>query len=259
MTDHDEAATDLWIRRFHPRDETTKFVVCFSHAGGSASYFFPFSREMPSGVEVLAVQYPGRHDRYREPAFESIREFVEPVSAALKPYLHHSVAFFGHSLGALVGFEVARNLEGEGHELTTFFASGRRAPSTWRDESPEGLNDRDFIGEIKKLEGTDPRVFADEDLVRMVLPTLRSDYTAAAKYRCGTDAGLSSPVVAVVGDNDAKCTLSEAHAWSQHAKNTFDMTTLPGGHFYLDDHHETLIGLMTGSLAGCSTADSVLS
>nr|ASV46998.1 surfactin synthase thioesterase subunit [uncultured bacterium] len=249
MTSDDSAFTALWLRRFHAREETTRFVVCFSHAGGSASYFFPFSAQMPGDVEVLAVQYPGRHDRYREEPFETIEDFVEPITAALRPYREHELAFFGHSLGALVGFEVARRLEEQGHTLTTFFASGRRAPSTWRDERPETLTDEEFIAEIGKLNGTSSQVFADQDLVRMVLPTLRSDYTAAANYRVSPEKALNSPVVAVVGDDDPKCSLTEAEAWSRHAGNHFDLRIFSGGHFYLDDHREDLIKLLAGAFS----------
>lgn len=241
--------TSLWVRRFHPRKETTRFVVCFSHAGGSASYFFPFSEQLPDDVEVLAVQYPGRHDRYREAPFESIEDFVDPIASALLPYLEHQVAFFGHSLGALVGFEVARRLEEQGHTLTTFFASGRRAPSTWRDERPETLTDEEFITEIQKLNGTNAHAFADEDLVRMVLPTLRSDYTAAANYRVTSDKTLNTPVVAVVGDDDPKCTVAEAEAWSLHAKNGFELTVFPGGHFYLENHRQDVAKMLAGAFS----------
>lgn len=246
---HDSVASDLWLRRFHAREGTTRFVVCFSHAGGSASYFFPFSAQMPSNVEVLAVQYPGRHDRYREAPFETIEDFVEPIAAALWPYRDHELVFFGHSLGALVGFEVARRLEEQGQNLTTFFASGRRAPSTWRDERPQTLTDEEFIAEIEKLDGTSSDVFADPDLVRMVLPTLRSDYTAAASYRVSPDRALSSPVVALIGDADPKCTLTEARAWSCHAREGFALKVFSGGHFYLDGHRAGLVALLAAAFS----------
>ncbi|MFC5291159.1 thioesterase II family protein [Actinokineospora guangxiensis] len=242
-------STPLWVRRFHAREKTTRFVVCFSHAGGSASYFFPFSELLPDDVEVLAVQYPGRHDRYREAPFEHIEDFVDPIAAALEPYLEHQVAFFGHSLGALVGFEVTRRLEERGHTLTTFFASGRRAPSTWRDERPETLTDEEFITEIQKLNGTSAAAFADEDLVRMVLPTLRSDYTAAANYPVNTDRTIKSPVVALIGDDDPKCTIAEAEAWSGHARGGFAITVFPGGHFYLDNHRQELATVLAGAFS----------
>lgn len=243
MTIDATATTDLWIRRFHPKEDTARFVVCFSHAGGSASYFYTLSSRMPAGVELLAVQYPGRHDRYREPAFRVVESFAEPVAEALGPYLRHPVTFFGHSLGALVGFEVAVHLESAGHRLSTFMASGRRAPSTWRDESPEGLDDRRFIAEIRNLDGTDGRVFDDPDLVRMVLPTLRGDYTAAANYRCD-DTALNCPVVVVVGDDDPKCSVAEARAWSRHANGGFRLVTMAGGHFYLDQHQDKIVSLL---------------
>ena len=242
-------STPLWVRRFHARENTTRFVVCFSHAGGSASYFFPLSELLPDDVELLAVQYPGRHDRYREAPFELIEDFVDPIAAALEPYLEHEVAFFGHSLGALVGFEVARRLEEQGHTLTTFFASGRRAPSTWRDERPETLTDEEFITEIQKLNGTSAAAFADEDLVRMVLPTLRSDYTAAANYPVNSDRTIKTPITVLIGDDDPKCTIPEAEAWSQHATGGFDITVFPGGHFYLDNHRQELAKILAGAFS----------
>lgn len=101
----------LWIRRFHPRPDGDVRLVCLPHAGGSASFFFPVSQAMPPSVDVLCVQYPGRQDRRAEPVIDSIPDLADQVFAALLPWADRPLAFFGHSMGATLAFEVARRLE----------------------------------------------------------------------------------------------------------------------------------------------------
>src|SRR5262245_13700739 len=103
--------TELWVRRFHPADGAATQLLCLSHAGGSASYFFPVSRALSPEIDVLAGQYPGRQDRLREPCLLSVDELADQLVAAIKPLTSRPITIFGHSLGATLGFEVARRLE----------------------------------------------------------------------------------------------------------------------------------------------------
>src|SRR5688572_31092003 len=102
---------DLWVRRFHPADDAETQLLCLSHAGGSASYFFGVSRALAPEVDVLAVQYPGRQDRLREPCLRSIHDLADALVPAIAPLTGRPLAIFGHSLGATLGYEVARRLE----------------------------------------------------------------------------------------------------------------------------------------------------
>src|SRR5262249_3769168 len=129
---------DLWLRRFHrapAHDFHGPRLVCFPHAGASASSFFSFSRSLADALEVVVVQYPGRQERRMEPSFRDIGELANQISLVLKTLTDRPLAFFGHSMGAIAAFEVARRLEAErGFSPIALFASGRRAPCQYRTE-----------------------------------------------------------------------------------------------------------------------------
>ncbi|MGW0244886.1 thioesterase II family protein [Micromonospora sp. LA-10] len=240
---------DVWIRRFHPGPRNGPTLVCFPHAGGSASYFTALSSELRSALHVFAVQYPGRQDRLRDRCLTSIFELAEESYAALRPLLDRPVAFFGHSMGAMIAFEVA-NLMRERLDAApaTLFVSGRRAPSRVRDESVHLRDDAGLVAELKKLSGTDSRILDDEDVLRMVLPSMRSDYRAVESYRFRPGPPLSCPVVALVGADDDKVDLDEARSWGDHTTGGFRLHVFPGGHFYLAEQRQAVADLVSRQL-----------
>jgi surfactin synthase thioesterase subunit len=237
---------DLWIRRFHPAPDAPVRLACLPHAGGAASYFFPVSRALAPEVEVLAVQYPGRQDRLAEPCARTVDELADAVTAALTgEAADRPLALFGHSMGAVVGFEVARRLERAGRPLAALFVSGRRGPDTHRDERAHLLDDAGLLDEVASLGGTDTRVLADDELVRLALPTIRNDYTAIETYRYQPGPRLSCPIHAFVGEEDAKATVDEVRAWADHTDAAFTLDVFPGGHFYLAQHVTAVLNKIT--------------
>ncbi|CAL9649390.1 thioesterase [Streptomyces sp. DH-12] len=239
----------LWIRRFQPRDDAAVRLVCLPHAGGSASFYFPMAKAVPAPVDVLGVQYPGRQDRRTEPAVTDLHDLADQVTAALLPWTDRPLALFGHSMGATLGYEVARRLE-EHHDvvLTQLFASGRRAPSRYVHETVHLRDDDGLITELKRLSGTDSQVLGDEELLRMVLPAIRADYRAAETYTYRPSAPLRSPVTVLTGDADPKVTVEQARAWAEHTEGPFDFHVFPGGHFYLANHQPQIVRIVTDRL-----------
>ncbi|MER5807297.1 alpha/beta fold hydrolase [Streptomyces sp. NPDC002033] len=232
----------LWVRRFHPSPDARVRLVCLPHAGGSASYYFPVSAALAPDVEVLAVQYPGRQDRRHEPCIDDIQELAEQVFAALTPWTDRPLALFGHSMGASVGFEVARLLEHRaGVVPAALFPSGRRAPSRHRDENVHAQGDQRLIQEIQRLSGTEARLLDDPEVLRMALPALRGDYKAAETYRYVPGPDLSCPVTAFVGDADPKALVDEAADWAAHTTGPFTLKVYGGGHFFLNDHSKAVV------------------
>ncbi|MFJ9891310.1 thioesterase II family protein [Streptomyces sp. NPDC091287] len=240
--------SEVWIRRFHASaaDGAARVpLVCFPHAGGSASYFHTLSRLLSPTVEVLAVQYPGRQDRRAESAVDDVRELAAGVVAALEPWADRRPAYFGHSMGAIVAFEAARI-----SEPTVLFASGRRAPSTHRSEAFHLLDDDALIAETKRLSGVSAALLDDLEMRELVLPPLRADYRAIETYRPGRDAVVATPVEVLLGDRDPRVTEYEARAWEAHTTGEFACTVFRGGgHFYLSDRTDELAALITDRLA----------
>jgi surfactin synthase thioesterase subunit len=245
-------STDVgqWLRRFQPGPPVGPRLILLPHAGGSASFFLSMSKALSSVAEVCAVQYPGRQDRRAEPAYTGIAPLADRLAEVLADLDDRPLAFFGHSMGAIVGFEVVRRLTAAGRPAPfVLFASGRRAPSALRDEAFHRLADSAFVEEIGGLGGTDPRILAEPELLEMVLPPTRADYQAIETYSPAPDAVISTPVIVMIGDSDPRVTTAEAELWRKHTTASCELRHFPGGHFYLLDQQaaviETLAAVLT--------------
>ncbi|WP_411144260.1 thioesterase II family protein [Streptomyces sp. x-80] len=238
----------LWCRSPLPAPDAPVRLVCFPHAGGAASYYHPVALALTPDAEVLAIQYPGRQDRHTEPCVDDVGTLADHVHDALRDRMDRPVVFFGHSMGALVAFEVARRMERDGGGPVHLFASGRRAPSRYRHETVHQRDDDGLVAELRSMSGTDSRVLEDEEVLRLVLPALRSDYRAVETYRHEPGASVRCPVTVLVGDDDPKTTLDEGRAWREHTTGAFDMQVFPGGHFYLTDRSADVIEVLRARL-----------
>ncbi|MBO4274845.1 thioesterase II family protein [Microbispora triticiradicis] len=247
---------DVWIRRYHDGPGThgpagPATLVCFPHAGGSASYFSTLSGLLRSSNRVLALQYPGRQDRLRERCLSTIDELADEAFNALEPLMGGPVALFGHSMGAMIAFEVATRMKRRrGLDPAALFVSGRRAPSRDRadDEIVHLGGDSALVAEMKRLSGTDARVLDDPEVVEMILPALRSDYRAVETYRYRPGPRLGCPTIALTGDDDPKAGPDEVDAWRDHTSGEFRMHVFPGGHFYLKEHWTAVADVIAGQL-----------
>ncbi|MEU8378642.1 alpha/beta fold hydrolase [Streptosporangium sp. NPDC048865] len=240
MSTADDVST-AWVRRYHPVAGAGRRLVCFPHAGGSASFFRPTSARFSPGADVVAVQYPGRQDRMREPCITDIGTLADRIVDELITLSEKPTVFFGHSMGSVIGFEVACRLEQKGvgapHAL---IASGRRGPSTFRDESVHRRDDEGIIAELKKLNGTDAGLLGDEEILRMALPALRGDYRAIETYRGDPEQRMRGAITVLTGDADPRTTVEEAEAWNRHTSGRFRMRVFSGGHFFLTRHQQAV-------------------
>ncbi|MEU9233177.1 thioesterase II family protein [Streptomyces subrutilus] len=246
-----QAAEQLqkWVRRSHPAPKAKVRLVCLPHAGGSASFYFPVSKALAPAVEVLAIQYPGRQDRRHEPNIPSIPDMADQIFAAVRPLDDRPLALFGHSMGAVLAYEVALRMQDAGlSSPVRLFTSGRRAPSCRRDERIPVESDEQLVAELRKLSGTDATMLADPELLEMIMPAIRSDYDAVLSYQYEPGRKLDCPVTVLTGDSDPRVTVDEAAAWEHHTTGPTDLHVLPGGHFYLVNQNERVIGLLAERL-----------
>lgn len=239
----------LWLKRFRSPDQAEARLVCFPHAGGSATFFFPVAQALAPTVDVLAVQYPGRQDRLTEPLIDDISVLADHVTSELAMSLDRPLALFGHSMGAIVAFEVARRLRrAYPGQPVRLFASGRRAPSRYREGTVHLRDDDGIVAEVRSLGGTDSAILDDQELRNMILPAIRNDYRGIERYRYVPDGPPPCPVTALVGDEDSHTTLEEAHAWEDHAPTgEFTLQVFSGGHFFLVPQAARVIALLRSS------------
>jgi pyochelin biosynthesis protein PchC len=228
------AASRLWLRRFTTVTQPWARLVCLPHAGGSASFFRPWRLHLAPDVELYAVQYPGRLDRIADPCLDDMDEVAGAICAALAPLMDRPVALFGHSLGATIGYEVARRLPARtGRAPVRLFVSGRPGPERLRRGTRHLWPDDALWATIGTLGGTRSEVLADAELQRAFLPALRSDYRLAERYRPAPGPRLGCPVTALIGDADTEVDAAEAGSWAQVTDAGFSLRSFPGDHFYL--------------------------
>nr|AXL05451.1 thioesterase [uncultured bacterium] len=236
---------EKWVRRFHPAPDAHVRLVCLPHAGGSASFFFPVAKALAPAVEVLAVQYPGRQDRRHEPVVDNIPDLADQILDALRHLGDRPLALFGHSMGAVLGYEVALRMPGAGLPAPTrLFASGRRAPCRDRAERVHQASDAEIVSEMRTLGGVDAAMLADPEVLEMILPTVRGDYRAVETYRHDPDRKLDCPITVLTGDSDPRVSMDEARAWAEHTTGPTDLEVLPGGHFFLVDQRDHVLELL---------------
>ncbi|WP_086792199.1 thioesterase II family protein [Streptomyces thermovulgaris] len=240
---------DPWFRNYRPAPDAPVRLVCLPHAGGSASFYFPVARALSPRVEVLAVQYPGRQDRHTEPSETDLTVLAERIAEALGPWTDRPYALFGHSMGAIVGFEVARLMQAAGQGPVELFVSGRRAPSLDRSGEWQPSTDEEVIAEIRSLNGTGDALLRDEEMLSMILPALRADYAAVRRYRYRPGPLLDCPVTAFTGDRDPKARVEEVRAWENHTASGFELRVLPGGHFFLVDRQAEVLRTVEDRMA----------
>ncbi|WP_031079734.1 thioesterase II family protein [Streptomyces sp. NRRL S-118] len=234
----------LWIREAGPTPQKDAPVrlVCFPHAGGAASFYHPLAAEVGTAADVVAVQYPGRQDRRAEPACVTIAELADRVHDEIQAWTDRPLVFFGHSMGAVVAYEVVRRMQRQGeHRPIGLIVSGRRAPCLPVPARNIHLRgDAALIDELRRQSGTAAGLLEDPEIVRMILPSLRGDYRAIETYRHQEGDEPACPITAMTGRQDPAATVEQVRAWENHTHAAFELRLFTGGHFYLSDQWDAV-------------------
>jgi surfactin synthase thioesterase subunit len=236
------ASTNPWFPTRQPNPNARLRVFCFPFAGGGASVYNGWGAALPAGVELVSVQLPGRERRIMESPFRQIPPLLDALEPALAPLLDKPFIFFGYSMGTRVSLALAQRWQARGAPLPLgMVMAAAGAPHRHR-ESRDELNDAAFIELLRKYEGTPAEVFAHKELLEMVLPLLRADFSIAdtvlppLPVRC--------PITAFGSDGDAHVSLEELERWSELTTGGFRSRHFTGTHFFLRTAREQLLAAL---------------
>ncbi|MEO0770518.1 MAG: alpha/beta fold hydrolase [Cyanobacteria bacterium J06649_4] len=217
-------------QRSHPQLR----LFCFAYAGGSAWIFRPWVKQLSANIETCAIELPGRGKRLVEPALTDLATIVQSIGPQLLPLLDVPFAFFGHSMGALVAFELCRWLRSAVQLAPKHvWVSAARAPHL-PIPSPlmHQLSDRDFIDRLKQYQGTPISVLNNSELMDLMLPTLKADFTALETYAYQPRLPFTFPVTGLWGTQDNIVSQTDVAAWQVHTSR-FSLEMVPGDHFFM--------------------------
>ncbi len=225
-------------------------LFCLPFAGGGASVYRLWPAGLPGWAEVCAVQPPGRETRFREPAHQRIGPLVAELVECMEPLLDRPFAIFGHSLGSLVGFELARALRARGLAAPELvIASGRTAPQRPLRRRPiHALPEAEFRDELGKLEGTPQAVLGHDDLMSLFSPMIRADFAVNESYVYRDEPPLDSPILALGGQDDPWVDRSELEAWNMQTTRAFECRVFPGKHFFVQTAAEEVLAVVNVAL-----------
>lgn len=233
-----------WRICFESRPQATSRLYCLPFAGGAASGYRGWVEHLPGSVELRAVQPPGRHNRLREPPIEHWVTMVHALADGLAPELSEGpYTLFGHSLGGLLSFELARELRRRGERAPALVGvSAWPAPDLdmgWRRIGH--LPDAEFVDAVRSYGGLPDQVLAEPDMLAFVLPSLRADFRVFESYEFCEDAPLDCPIVVFGSTEDPLAGPEELRAWASHTADLQAVHVYPGRHFYLLEHEHDVV------------------
>jgi medium-chain acyl-[acyl-carrier-protein] hydrolase len=241
---------NTWVSCPRPVPAAKVRLFCFPYSGAGANIYYPWADVLPPSWEICPVQLPGRGNRMSEPLATRLAPQVDALAAGLAPYLDKPFAFFGHSMGALIGFELARRLRRAAAPLPVhLFVSGHQAPHL-PDRNPplHALPEAAFLDKLRELNGTPEEVLRHPELRELLIPILRADFAVCETYVYAAEPPLECPVSAFSGLGDDYVNREELEAWREQTTARFSLRMFPGDHFYLNTARPYLLQALAREL-----------
>lgn len=244
------STSNLWIKFPQPNPHAKMRLFCLPYAGAGASIFRLWPQLLPAHVEVAAFAFPGREMRRGEASISNLDILLEHLLEALTPYLDKPFAIFGHSMGSVIAYELAKKLEQKKFQPQHLFVSGAAGPQVpERIRTLHLLSDKEFVEQLSARYNAIPDVLLkDEALLALILPILRADIQLLETYAYQEGARLNCPITAFGSYEDPEATLECIETWGKHTTATFNSKMFPGDHFYLNTHRELLLDVLFGVL-----------
>lgn len=226
-----------WLRRCGGVEEPALRLICLPYAGAGASVYQGWRLPAELSAEVWAVQPPGRESRYGEPPVRRVEPMVDAIAAALRPLLDRPFALFGHSMGALLAFELCRLLRRiGGPRPMRLLVSAHRAPHLppWR-PAVSPLGERAFRARLAEMAGPSQTVQTDAELLRVMAPTIRADFELCETFQYVAGEPLDTPITSFAAVDDPEVRVDEVVEWSRHTTAVSRLHRFTGGHLFLRD------------------------
>ncbi|MFH5232881.1 thioesterase II family protein [Antrihabitans spumae] len=224
-------------------------LFCFSYAGGGSTIFRSWNERFAGHVEVCAVQLPGRESRAGQPAYRRLSSLIDDLHVAIEPLLDRPFALFGHSMGALVAFELARQLRrAGGPQPEQLLLSAFRAPQLPNPNIRIFHLPDEVLKTVLAKDGTPQEVLQNDELMKALLPTLRADFEVCETYDYVDEAPLAVPMAVFGGLHDVRVGRADLELWSAQAGADFDLTMLPGSHFFIHSAQDLLLAQLSTRL-----------
>jgi|SRR5579864_160336 len=235
-------AKSPWLAFRTPSLRARLRLFCFPYAGGSETTFRTWQQSLPEAIEVLPIQLPGRGTRIKEPALTRLVPLVQALSQSLRPEMELPFVFFGHSMGGLIAFELARQLRREGGPLPVhLFISAKCCPRQVDDLYTGEIPDEELIQILRRHEGTPREALEDAELMQLLLPVIRADMELCNTYVCESEPPLSCPITAFGGLQDHVSGRPCLEGWRNYTTGRFTLRMFPAGHFFLQTWERSIL------------------
>ncbi|NWF50276.1 MAG: thioesterase [Ignavibacteriaceae bacterium] len=243
-----------WVLYPKPKPWASRKLFCFPYAGGSSFMFRRWPEFLPEDVEVCPVELPGRGRRISEDPIDNLSELISSLAGSILPHLNKPFEFFGHSMGALISFELARYLKTKFDiEVSHLYVSAQSAPHLEREPKVTyNLPSEEFIEVLRSLNGMPDELLSNTEMMQIMLPILRADFAICETYQFTSGSPLNCSITAIGGAEDDKVEIAELYAWSELTTNKFSMIQIPGDHFFLLKSEQMLLSTMSGLLTKVS-------
>ncbi|SFJ92621.1 Surfactin synthase thioesterase subunit [Paenibacillus sp. UNC496MF] len=238
-----KSALQSWFLNANEQSNANSRLFCFPYAGGGASIFRGWTQYFPNDIEVCPVQLPGRESRVLESPMISLSQIVKAIVGEIKPLLHTPFVFFGHSMGALIAYETAREIgRVYGKHPAHLFVSGRSSPQLPSIKKKlHQLPEDEFKSELRRLNGTPEAVLQNDDLMQLLMPRLRADFEVCETYSYIQDLPLPCPISAFGGKGDHDVSSASLAAWKEQTRSAFFLHMFDGDHFFLQSNQESIM------------------